>query len=130
MEAVFDRMFRVYEWSVGVVLRHRVVMFVVFFAVLAGTVEMFILVPKGFIPDQDNDSLNINLRAAQGTSFYEMANYAKQVADVVYKNPNIDAMMVSAGGMGGPGGNNARFDVQLTPRKDRQVPAQQIARQI
>ena len=33
------------------------------------------IVPKGFIPDQDNDSLNINLRAAQGTSFYEMVDY-------------------------------------------------------
>ena len=49
----------------------------VFVAVLVGTVRMFGVVPKGFIPDQDNDSLNINLRAAQGTSFYEMVDYAQ-----------------------------------------------------
>ena len=47
-------------------------MLVVFVAVLAATVAMFGVVPKGFIPDQDNDSLNVNLQAAQGTSFYDM----------------------------------------------------------
>ena len=40
--------------------------------VLVATVQMFGIVPKGFIPDQDNDTLNVNLRAAQGTSFYDM----------------------------------------------------------
>ncbi|HET9831510.1 MAG TPA: efflux RND transporter permease subunit, partial [Vicinamibacterales bacterium] len=90
MEAVFDQMFRVYEWSLGIVLRHRVVMLAVFFAVLAGTVAMFVVVPKGFIPDQDNDTLNINLRAAQGTSYYEMVEHAKRVAELVRKNPYVD----------------------------------------
>ena len=55
-----------------VVLRHRPVMLGVFVAVLAATVAMFEIVPKGFIPDQDNDSLNVNVQAAQGTSYYDM----------------------------------------------------------
>ena len=48
---------------------------------------MFSIVPKGFIPDQDNDSLFVNLRAAQGTSYYDMAKWTQQVADIVIKNP-------------------------------------------
>ena len=61
-----------YERSLRLTLRHRPAMLLVFVAVLAATVRMFGIVPKGFIPDQDNDSMNINLRAAQGTSYFEM----------------------------------------------------------
>ena len=50
----------------------------VFVAVLAATVAMFEIVPKGFIPDQDNDSLNVNVQAAQGTSYYDMVQNAEQ----------------------------------------------------
>ena len=53
-------------------LRYRIVMLGVFVAVIVATVQMFNVVPKGFIPDQDNDSLFVNLRAAQGTSYYDM----------------------------------------------------------
>ena len=52
---------------------------------------MFGIVPKGFIPDQDNDSLNINLRAAQGTSFHDMVQDALAgVAEIIHANPNVD----------------------------------------
>ena len=73
LDRAFDGLFAGYKWSLGLVLRHRIVMVVVFVGVLAGTVHMYGLVPKGFIPDQDNDFLFVNMRAAQGTSFYEMS---------------------------------------------------------
>ena len=81
MERCSSAPFRVYEWSLGVVLRHRPVMLGVFVAVLAATVAMFEIVPKGFIPDQDNDSLNVNVQAAQGTSYYDMVQNVGKVAD-------------------------------------------------
>jgi HAE1 family hydrophobic/amphiphilic exporter-1 len=91
-------------------------------------------VPKGFIPDQDNDNLFINLRAAQGTSFYEMTGAALRVAEIVKNNPYIDSFMVNTGG-GGNGGyangmNQARLMVNLVPRATRPLSAQQIAQQI
>ena len=52
MERQFDRLFRAYEWSLGVVLRHRGAMLAVFAGVLLAIVEMFGIVPKGFIPNQ------------------------------------------------------------------------------
>jgi hydrophobic/amphiphilic exporter-1 (mainly G- bacteria), HAE1 family len=127
LERAFERLHAGYERSLGVVLRHRLVMLGVFGAVLIATVQMFGIVPKGFIPDTDNDTLNINLLAAQGTSFYEMVNYAKRVATLVNQNPNVDAMMVNTGG--GPM-NTARFNIQLTPRANRQLSAMQIAQQM
>src|SRR5258706_16315923 len=68
--------------------------------------------PQGFIPETDNDALNIQLRAAQGT-YYEMVNYVQQVADLVKRNPYVDAMMANTGGIGGTQ-NVARFNIQLT----------------
>src|SRR6185312_2431393 len=105
------------------------VMLVVFFGVLAGTVAMFVIVPKGFIPDQDNDTLNINLRAQQGTSYYEMVEDAKKVADLVRNNPNVDTFFVSTGGNFGSM-NTARLNVQLKPRRQRKLSAAQIAQQL
>src|SRR5436309_704859 len=132
MDRSFDAMRNGYAWSLGLVLRHRLVMLVVFIAVLWGTVHMFGVVPKGFIPDSDNDSLNVNIRAAQGTSFYDMVKYVERVADVINQNPYVDAMMVNTGGMGGFGGgmNQGRMDIQLTPRASRPLTASQIAQQL
>src|SRR5207247_5832791 len=121
MDRAFDRLLGAYQWSLALVLRHRPAMLAVFVAVLLATVKMFGVVPKGFVPEQDNDSLSINLRAAQGTSYYEMTDYALNVADIVNRNPYVDALMVSIGGGpgGGGGSNNARLDTQLVPRQQR-----------
>jgi HAE1 family hydrophobic/amphiphilic exporter-1 len=129
MERAFNRMFRAYEWSLGIVLRHRLTMIVVFFVVLAATIKMFAIVPKGFIPDQDNDSLNVNLRAAQGTSFYEMVDNVSRVAEVVRRNPYVDTFFVSTGG-GFGSMNTARLNVQLLPRAKRPATAMQVAQML
>src|SRR5437660_4857364 len=94
MERLFGRLLHAYEWSLAIVLRHRVVMLGLFVAVLAATIAMFGIVPKGFIPDQDNDSLNVNILAAQGTSFYEMVDNARKVADVVNRNPYVETFFL------------------------------------
>jgi HAE1 family hydrophobic/amphiphilic exporter-1 len=135
MDRAFDALLHGYEWSLGHVLRHRLAMLVVFVAVGAGTWKMFNIIPTGFIPDQDNDSMFVNLQAAQGTAFPDMAKWTQQVADIVIRNPYVDSFMASVGGGPGGGGggggvNNGRLMVQLVPRATRPVTAQQIAQQI
>jgi HAE1 family hydrophobic/amphiphilic exporter-1 len=130
MDRGFERMRRGYEWSLRLVLGHRFAMLMSFFAVLWATAHMYGVVPKGFIPDVDNDTLNVNIRAAQGTSFYEMVNYVNRVANQLNANPNIDAMMVNTGGGNAGGMNTGRFNIQLTPRASRAVSASQIAQQL
>ena len=129
LEAVFRAMFRAYEWSLGLALRRRAVMLVVFAAVLVATVAMFRIVPKGFIPDQDNDSLNISVQAAQGTSYYDMVGCLKSLAAEIRANPNVDTFFASTGG-GFGSMNMARLNLQLLPRKARAVPASEVARQL
>jgi HAE1 family hydrophobic/amphiphilic exporter-1 len=129
MERQFTRMFHVYEWSLGVVLRHRPAMLVVFAGVLVATIAMYRIVPKGFIPDQDNDSLNINVQAAQGTSYYEMVGYLNRIAPIVNANPYVESFFASTGG-GFGSMNMARMNLQLTSRRTRPISAQEIAQQI
>jgi HAE1 family hydrophobic/amphiphilic exporter-1 len=129
MERQFDRLFHAYEWSLGIVLRHRVAMLAVFAVVVAATVQMFVVVPKGFVPDQDNDSLNVNVQAAQGTSYYDMVNSVARIAAVINANPNVDTFFASTGG-GFGAMNSARFNIQLKPRRQRPYSAAEIAQQI
>jgi HAE1 family hydrophobic/amphiphilic exporter-1 len=129
MERVFNITYRWYEASLGLALRHRPIMLGLFVVVLAATLGMFVIVPKGFIPDQDNDSMNINLRAAQGTSYAEMVTNARRVADIVSRNPYVDTFFVSTGG-GTSAMNTARLNIQLTPRRTRPLTAAQIAQQL
>jgi HAE1 family hydrophobic/amphiphilic exporter-1 len=135
MDRAFDALLGGYEWSLGVVLRHRLTMMVVFATVLGATVHMFNIIPTGFIPDQDNDSMFINLQAAQGTSYYDMARWTQQVADIVIRNKYVDSFLASVGGGPGGGGgsggaNNSRVMVQLVPRAQRDASAQLIAQQL
>jgi hydrophobic/amphiphilic exporter-1 (mainly G- bacteria), HAE1 family len=129
METLFRRLFRFYEWSLGIVLRHRPVMLAAFGVVLLATIGMFGVVPKGFIPEQDNDSLNVNVQAAQGTSYYDMVGYAGKIAAIINANPYVDTFFASTGG-GFGSMNTARFNVQLTPRRRRSLTAAQVAQQL
>src|SRR5262249_17352480 len=125
MDRAFEGLLAGDDWSLKIVLRHRFAMVVVFFGVMAATVRMFNIIPTGFIPDQDNDSMFVNLQAAQGTSFFDMSRWTQQVADVVIKNKYVDSFMASVGG--GPGGgsggsaDNGRIMVQLVPRRTRDL---------
>jgi HAE1 family hydrophobic/amphiphilic exporter-1 len=131
LDTAFEKLFDGYKWSLGVVLRHRVVMLAVFVVVLGATVHMYGVVPKGFIPDQDNDQMNINIRAAQGTSYYDMAAGGRRVAEIVRQNPYIDSFMLRTGGQGGYGSSNqVQLQVNLVPRATRPVSAQQISQQL
>ncbi|MDT7813753.1 MAG: hypothetical protein QOJ42_3669, partial [Acidobacteriaceae bacterium] len=126
-ERGFDAMYRGYAWSLKGVLKHRYIMGTVFVVVIVGTVYLYRVVPKGFIPDQDNDQINLNVVAAQGTSFYKMMEYQRQIAEVVRRDPNVLAFMTNVGGgFGGSAGNRGNMNVILKPRRERKLTAQQI----
>jgi len=132
LDRAFDAVFDGYKWSLGIVLRHRIAMVFVFVGVLAGTVRMYGIVPKGFIPDQDNDMLFVNMSAAQGTSFYDMAAGGLRAAEIIRKNPYVDSFVMNLGGnnYNGGGSSNFQMPIQLVPRAQRAVSAQQIAQQL
>ena len=132
-EKFFQGMLHVYDRSLLAALRHRPAMMVSFVLVLGATMYMFVTIPKGFIPDQDTDQLQIITEAAQGTSYYEMVGYEQKIADAVSKDPNVDSLMASVGGttasnLGGP--NYGELVIHLKPRNQRQLAVNDIIKEL
>ena len=123
-EGFFDGMLRMYDHSLRWVLRHRLVTLASFFVVLAATVALFVIVPKGFVPEQDTDQLAVITEATQGTAFQQMSEYQKQVAEIVAEDPDVDSLVATVGGpaasvLGGP--NIGQLVVHLKPRSQRKL---------
>src|SRR5579859_3282119 len=81
-EKFFDGMLRLYDRTLQAVLRYRPATMAVFVIVLVATVYLFINVPKGFIPNQDTDQIQVTTEAAQGTSFAQMSQYQRAISEV------------------------------------------------
>ena len=121
-EKFFQGMLRMYDNSLQWVLNHRPLTLLTFFIVLAATVWLFIVIPKGFIPEQDTDQLVITTEAEQGTSFDQMSEYQKKVSEAVMQDPAVDSFVTSVGGanaatLGGP--NFGQLVIHLKPRVQR-----------
>jgi HAE1 family hydrophobic/amphiphilic exporter-1 len=121
MERLFTRMLDGYKRSLRVVLKHHYVMAAVFFILIGATIYLFGAVSKGFIPDEDNDSMMVTLEAAQGTSYYKMVDYVQKVSAILRQDPNIDSFMAQADTT-----NTPRFWTQLKPRKMRALALTQV----
>lgn len=125
-EGFFQMTLNSYGWSLRWVLRHRPVMGVVFLVVLGATAYLYVKIPKGFIPDPDNDSLMVSTEAAQGTSYKEMSLQQQKIAEILRRDPNVDSFMSSTGGNYGGGANSGRMHVQLKPRRMRTQTAAEV----
>jgi len=121
MEAVFNGMRSLYGTTLYWVLGHRPVMLGMFLAVLGATAYLYVVVPKGFIPDTDNDNFSVQTEAAQGTSFYQMVRYQARVSQILAQDPDIDTFYSSTGGGFGGGGSTGRMMVNLKPRRQRKA---------
>ncbi len=129
-EFFFQSMLRAYSGSLRWVLNHRPVMLALFLAVLSATGYLYVKVPKGFIPDQDNDQMYVNTEALQGTSFYQMEEYQQKVASIVREDPNVETFMSYVGGNFNGGSNYGRMFVQLIPRRKRQLKADEVLQEL
>jgi HAE1 family hydrophobic/amphiphilic exporter-1 len=100
--------------------------------ILAATILLFIVVPKGFIPSQDVGVVSGTIEAAEGTSWEQMVEHMSRVSTVVRENPNVQGTQVSGGG-GGPFGGGltrARLSVYLKPRHERSLNADEVIRSL
>jgi len=120
VEGGFEITRRAYGSSLDWVLAHRRFAMALFFILLGVTGYMYVIVPKGFIPETDIDQFQINFQAAQGTSYYQMVDYARRISDVVLQDPAVITFFARSGGMGGFGGSNTgSLSVNLKPRRQR-----------
>jgi HAE1 family hydrophobic/amphiphilic exporter-1 len=119
-ERVFDGMLGAYRRTLEIVLRHRVITFAVFLVTVVGTAALFMIVPKGFIPDEDTGQIFAFTEGAQDISFDSMMAHQREAAAIVLKQPYVDSFMSSIGASNtSVVPNTGRFFIRLKPRAER-----------
>jgi HAE1 family hydrophobic/amphiphilic exporter-1 len=127
IERMFDSWLKLYDWTLRVSLRFGYVTVVISLALIFGTGYLFTLVPKGFLPTEDQGRFNISTEGIQGIGFDDMVRHQMQVAEIVEKDPDILSSSNNVGpGPGGGGLNNGRLSVDLKPRAQRKRSVDQI----
>jgi len=119
-ERVFAGMLAAYRWTLEAVLRHPQATVGVFVATIVGTAWLFMVVPKGFIPDEDTGQIFAFTEGAQDISFDSMMAHQREAAAIVLKQPYVSSFMSSIGASNtSVVPNTGRFFIRLKPRAER-----------
>jgi HAE1 family hydrophobic/amphiphilic exporter-1 len=120
-ERVFDLALNAYAWTLRHTLRFRPVAMAVSVALVVGTYVLFTKVPTGFIPSEDTGQIQAQTEGLQGVGFEAMRDHQMLAARIVGQDPNV----ASVAGML-QGGNQGRLFIQLKPREQRPLNADQV----
>jgi hydrophobe/amphiphile efflux-1 (HAE1) family protein len=133
--ALFERMFEAlvawYGRGLDVALRHRFATLMVMFGTVVATGYLYVIIPKGFFPQQDTGMILGIAEAAENISFPAMSQRIEALIRVVLQDPAV----ASVGDQIGPGGatatlNQGRVFIALKPREQRDAGADEIIRRL
>jgi HAE1 family hydrophobic/amphiphilic exporter-1 len=128
-ERLFDASLRGYARTLDWVLRYKSIMLMVTIFTIAGTVWLYIIVPKGFFPTEDTGFLFGITEAKTDIGFQAMTEYQRKLADIVRADPAVSYVNSTVGGFGSRGlGNTGRLLVALKDRDQRGSLREIIAR--
>jgi len=116
-EWIFDRLLATYRYSLKWVLAHQPVTLAVTILVACLSVYLYIIVPKGFFPQQDTGRIMGAVMASQDISFQSMSDKMKRYVSIVMKDPAVDSVVGFAGG--NTAANQGRFFMMLKPLEER-----------
>ncbi len=122
-ERMFDRLLAGYEWGLKRVLRAQFLTLCVFLATLVLTTILYVLIPKGFFPQQDTGMISGSALGAQDVSSAAMREHLAELAKIVSQDPDVTDVGYSASASAFNTGN---FYITLKPRAERTVSADQI----
>ncbi|MFL5336743.1 MAG: efflux RND transporter permease subunit, partial [Geminicoccaceae bacterium] len=119
-ERAFDWMLRGYRRSLGWALSRQRLVLLVALATLAGTVWLYVVVPKGFLPQQDTGVLVAVTEAAESVSIPRLSGLQAQVAEIVQADPAVAGVVsfIGAGTINATP-NTGRLTIALKPRPQR-----------
>ena len=128
-ERMFESWLRWYERTLDVVIRHRLIMLGVTLATIVGTVWLYVIVPKGFFPQEDTGLLSGITESATDTSFDAMAVRQQKINDIIRADPAVEYVNSTVGSGGpNPTANYGRLFIALKPVKERGPTSDVIAR--
>jgi len=120
-EWVFDHLLGTYRHALAWVLRHQPLTLAVTVATACLSIYLYILVPKGFFPQQDTGRLGGSVQAAQDISFEALSAKMRQYVNIVMKDPAVATIVGFAGS-----GNTGRMFITLQPLAERKITADQV----
>jgi multidrug efflux pump len=123
-EKIFDTTLGLYTRALKLVLRHQPVTLLITIATAALSVYLYIIVPKGFFPQQDTGRLSGSVQASQDISFAAMKEKMTQFVTLVMKDPAVNTIVGFAGG--NTSANQGRMFITLKPLAERKVSADQV----
>ncbi len=123
-EKIFDTILSGYSRTLRLVLRHQPLTLLITIATAALSVYLYIIVPKGFFPQQDTGRLSGSVQAAQDISFAAMKQKMTQFVTLVMKDPGVETIVGFAGG--NTSANQGRMFITLKPLNERKISADQI----
>jgi hydrophobe/amphiphile efflux-1 (HAE1) family protein len=124
-ERAFDAMLHAYERGLDLAMRWKLTTLMIFFATLGLSVYLFIIIPKGFFPQQDVGLISATSEAGQDISFAAMKARQEALGAIVMADPDVATIAMNIGGSG-RAGNNGNMFITLKPRNERTATAQQI----
>jgi multidrug efflux pump len=125
-ERVFAALLDAYQSSLTWVLRHGLLMMVILACTVALNVYLYVIIPKGFFPQQDTGRLIGNVRGDQSISFQAMQQKLTTFIEIVRADPAVEGVVGFTGGGGFGGRNSGSMFVTLKPVKERGETADQV----
>ncbi len=116
-ERGFTAMQEAYERSLRWTLRHNPAVLALSVAILAGTVWLYLQVPKGFVPSEDRNEILASIEFPQGTSHLDVARHMQKLNDLVRDETAVESFSTSVGGQNAA--NFGRIFFDLHPRAQR-----------
>ncbi len=120
-ERFFNAVIAAYGRTLNTVLDYAPITLTILLATIGLTVYLFIRVPKGFFPEQDNGRIQGSVLADQDTSFQALDKTLLSMTDIVKADPGVENALGFTGGA-----NTARMFISLKPLNERKLTAQQI----
>jgi hydrophobe/amphiphile efflux-1 (HAE1) family protein len=131
LERFFNWLVNGYDRGLQFVFRHQFVTLLSTLALIGLTGVLYVVVPKGFFPEQDTGFVFGQAEARQDISFAAMSKVTNQFSEIISQDPAVHAVVAFAGATGGNASENtARFMIQLKDFSDRDVSAQQVIQRL
>jgi multidrug efflux pump len=121
MEKLFDSSLAFYRRTLGWVLRHQPLMLLVTLGTIGLSIYLYVIVPKGFFPQQDTGRIMGGLQASQDISFPSMKEKLKDFVGIIRSDPGVETVVAFAGS-----GNTARAFITLKPKNERKLSSDQV----
>jgi multidrug efflux pump len=130
-EMLFAGLQRGYGRTLGWALNHPLLIVSIFAATVGLNIYLYIIVPKGFFPQQDTGRITGNIQADQSISFQLMRQKLEEFVAIIQKDPAVDTVVGFTGG-GSAGGqtNGGSIFMSLKPLSERKLSADQVIRRI